>query len=1200
MHFKNLLFIITSLSILLTTSFAKEKNEKVNLLLNWKHQYEFAGFYTALEKGYYKDLGLDVNIIEYTEDKDVINEVINGDIQYSITYSSLMNEYLKGKPLVFLANFLKKSPLIFAVNENIKTPQDLQDKKIMGLKNHFTTLSLMLEKFNLNLEDINQVPSSFSLEDFINKEVDGVAIYSTNELYNIFQAGIKYNILDPSFYGIHYYDMNLFTSQRELINHPQRVEKFVKATIKGWEYALKNPNEIINLVYHKYNTQNKSRDAIYFEAKQIEQLMLTTLYKIGSIDEYRVKMIIDDFKTSGVKDLRNDKNLSSFIYKTHSSKNPTFTKEEKNYIQNNTFKIGLLKDYYPFIYHLEDKAYGYSIEHLELLSKNSGLKFEYIAGDWSEIYLKFKNKEIDLIDTISYKRNRSSFTNFTDPYYEVPNAMFSLDEEIKNYINIYSLKDKKIGITKNVFYAQAIKDLKLFEVIEFENIQEKMKALVFGKIDVAFNSLLSGKKYIKDVGYSNVVILDELDPNIIKKEDLRIGVKKEDELLFSIIKKSLSSIPIEEKINLSKKWFEPKKNSNSEASIDLTKIEQQYLDTKKEIRMCVDPNWMPLDKIENGVHVGLAADYMKLFSRIINTPIKLVRTKSWNESIKKAKNRDCDIFSLASKTPERSLYMDFTTPYLELPIVIATKVGMPFIENLEQLENKKIGIVKGYSLIKRLKDEYPNLKIIEVDSVNDGLKQVYNGEIFGYIDNSAVINYSIQKNFLGNLAISGKFYDKFKMNIATRNDEKILNNILNKAILSIDKNVEHHIYNKWINIQYKKSINYELLFKISAFIAIVFLFLLYKHYMQGKNNYKLQNLNNQLEAILDTTLEAIIIFDDNSIIDCNKEALKLFKLSEKKKILSKNILDFIPTIDEHNAWEYLKRDHNEPVEVSLLKVNGEKFYALVRSRTIASQRDKLTVLSIVDLSDIKDKENIILHQSKMASMGEMLSNIAHQWRQPLSIITTYSSGLKLNAEYDHIKKDEIIKSSDSITKQAQYLSQTIDDFRNYFQSDDNFTTNFNIQQTMHKVEGLIHESFIANKIKVIINSKNLMLCTNEQLLIQSIINITNNVKDAIVNRKTDAKDAYLFIDINNTKNTLIITLKDSAGGIDKKILDKIFEPYFTTKHQAVGTGIGLYMTYQIITKQLNGDIKVRNSNYLFKGKHYFGAEFTIKIPFDKK
>ncbi len=234
--------------------------------------------------------------------------------------------------------------------------------------------------------------------------------------------------------------------------------------------------------------------------------------------------------------------------------------------------------------------------------------------------------------------------------------------------------------------------------------------------------------------------------------------------------------------------------------IKFTIQEQEYLKNKKEIKMCVDPNWMPFEKIENGKHIGLASDYIKIAEKSIHIPINLVQTSSWDDSIVKTKNRECDIYSLVSKTPNREKYMDFSIPYLETPIVIATKKIDIFIDNINSIKHKKLGIVKGYSIIELYKKKYPDINIVEVASINDGLNRVEKGELFGYIDNSIVITKQIQKNHIGLLQISGKFDTKLKFSVATRNDEKHLVAIFNKVIQNIDEKTKINILNSWVGI----------------------------------------------------------------------------------------------------------------------------------------------------------------------------------------------------------------------------------------------------------------------------------------------------------------------------------------------------------------------------------------------------------------
>lgn len=283
----------------------------------------------------------------------------------------------------------------------------------------------------------------------------------------------------------------------------------------------------------------------------------------------------------------------------------------------------------------------------------------------------------------------------------------------------------------------------------------------------------------------------------------------------------------------------------------LTKEESEYLNNKKTIRMCVDPNWLPFEKIENGKHIGLTSEIIKLFAQNLKIPIVLVPTTNWQESLDFAQNRKCDILSLVSRTPERERYMDFTTPYIDAPIVLATRNGIPFIDNLQQIIDKQIGVVKGYSLHELLRTRYPNINLVEVDSIADGLEKVENGKLFGYLDNSIVLNYEIQKNHIGTLSISGKFENHFLLGLATRNDEPILLQIFQKAVKSVSQNDKEQIYKRWVSnkIEKIKVTDYSLVYQVTIFSILVLLIFVYWNRKIAKANKELEIAKKEIEKL---------------------------------------------------------------------------------------------------------------------------------------------------------------------------------------------------------------------------------------------------------------------------------------------------------------------------------------------------------------
>ncbi len=247
---------------------------------------------------------------------------------------------------------------------------------------------------------------------------------------------------------------------------------------------------------------------------------------------------------------------------------------------------------------------------------------------------------------------------------------------------------------------------------------------------------------------------------------------------------------------------------------------------------------------------------------------------------------------------------------------------------------------------------------------------------------------------------------------------------------------------------------------------------------------------------------------------------------------------------------------------------------------------------LLSMKDVT-KNKLFEEQSKLAAMGEMIGNIAHQWRQPLSVITTVSSNVKFHKEYDELKNYDVTSDMNTIMQQADYLSKTIDDFRNFIKNSKEINL-ISIKSVVEKTLSLLHAAMVNNGINVISNlNDDLKIEANENELIQSFINIINNAKDAENENVKNSDDKLIFVETLKEDSNLIVLIKDNGGGIPNTIMNRIFEPYFTTKHQSVGTGIGLSMTYKMLVERQHALIDVYNEEYVYDNKNYKGACFKI-------
>ena len=361
---------------------------------------------------------------------------------------------------------------------------------------------------------------------------------------------------------------------------------------------------------------------------------------------------------------------------------------------------------------------------------------------------------------------------------------------------------------------------------------------------------------------------------------------------------------------------------------------------------------------------------------------------------------------------------------------------------------------------------------------------------------------------------------------------------------------------------------------------------------EKNNEYELIEFKN---ALFSNSKAVMLLIDpkDGSIVDCNNSALDYYKYSHKE--LTSMYIHEINQLTKDEIEEELRNADKEKRSHFYFKhilKNGDIKDVEVHSGPIWLKGKHLLYSIIHDITEQKQQEKIINEQAKLVSMGEMIANIAHQWRQPLSVISTGATGIKMQKEFGILKDEDLMKVCDKINDNAQYLSKTIDDFKNFIKGDRQkieFNLKEDIDSFINLVEGSIKRHEI-NLIKDIPEDISLYGYPNE--LTQCFINIFNNAKDVLT--EVDG-ERYIFITATKNKNEIIITFKDNGGGIPQDVLPHVFEPYFTTKHQSQGTGLGLCMTYNLIVDGMKGFIKAENENYTYQNANYTGAKFTIRL-----
>ncbi len=936
--------------------FASEPLEKVSLQLKWKYQFQFAGFIMAKEKGFYKDVGLDVDLIEFEDDINIIGDVKSGKTDFAISDSSLVYEGLKNESVTAMMAVFQHTPFVLfgLKSSGIKKLQDINEKKIALYKDmNGVAIETMLKSNGIDY--IGKAPI-YTLDKLLSGEVDMMMGYISNEPFVAKSKNIEVIIFEPKKYGFEGYGDILFTSHSMIKNNPIVVEKMYEATQRGWKYAFSHIEETVDLIYEKYNTLDKTKEALLYEANSLKEL---SGYEknFGNLDKEKIKSIAQQF-------------------------------------------------------------------------------------------------------------------------------------------NVMKKENNKLSNLDNFIYEPLKKETKLFS---------------------------------------------------------------------------------DEELN--------------------------YLKKKKTIKVCIDIQSSPFSMLENEKLVGLSIDMLELVLKTSKIPFEFIQAISRKDHFEMLKNQQCDVVPLVVYKPNVFDFLTPTTPYGGDIMTLLTRVEEPYSQDLKStLKGKKIGMFgQNKNVIKYAKDLYPDIEVVELKSID--LSKVADGSLFGVIASSLQVSYKIASKYSTSLKVLSQVGEKkIRASFGVSNSEPILLNILNKAIDETTQKQRQEIFNAWYHVKVDDQINRALIIKIVlGFLVILFIVTLFVLTLR-KNNKKLHKL-------LNSTLEGMVVTKNDICIDINNQALKLLGYKHTNEIKGKNVLDFVALTCKSIVMKERYVD-GKPYECDLLKKDGTVVSVLMKG-TFFSEDKEVRVSSFLDLTELKSTQNkleilnksledkveieveknqqqqlMLMQQSRLAQMGEMISMIAHQWRQPLSTLSMIIQGTVFKHRRGLLDANMIQQLDKNSKIQISQMSDTIDDFRNFFKPEKKSEW-FNVPDTIAKSISLISPSFIDGNIKFELNiQENIIFIGFPNELGQSLINILNNAKDALIQNNAD-EEKIIKISLKDFSDRIVLHVEDNAGGIPADIMDDIFNPYFSTKTDKNGTGLGLYMTKIIIEEHMSGKIRVINTED--------GASFRITL-----
>ncbi|MBP7769994.1 MAG: transporter substrate-binding domain-containing protein [Aliarcobacter sp.] len=718
------------------------------------------------------------------------------------------------------------------------------------------------------------------------------------------------------------------------------------------------------------------------------------------------------------------------------------TKQEIEYLKNKKIlTVSNLETLPPFNFIEDGKAKGYSIDYMKLVEKYLDIKIEFISNkSWNEHLLMLKNKEIDLIPHVAITKEREEYLSFTS-FNHIEYITGIAINKNSNISSMEDLKDKTIAVTKKSFLENYLRtNFPQYTLVLTASTAKAVELVSIGEADVAIGSLPSLSYYIQKNWLSNIKTITIDNFGVSLKTNLPMAVSKDNQILKDILEKVNLAITHKEVTELRQKWMniEPLVYANNEIS----KEEFNYLKSKDKIKMCVLPDWLPFEQIdEKGKHKGIGADIMNLISRYLDKPIELVSTKEWAESLQNIKDRKCDILPVAMNLPSRRDTMNFTEPYVLEPFVIATKMDKLFIKDTSSLGGKKIGVVKNYPFLEILKEKNPSIEIINVKSTKEGLEKVSSGELFGYVDIMPTIGYGIQKYSMYDLKIAGKLEFNVELSIASRSDEPMLDNIMQKALNSISEEQKRTIIARWVEIKVTQVFDYTLLWQLTAFFLFIILAVLYKNRAVILLNRELIKAKKEMEEQQKMLDKYVLVLSTNTqgiIIDVNKAFCKTsgFKKEEligfsHEKLRHPDMQeDFFKemwnTINENKIWSgeiiNLKKDKTSIV----LSMNIEAIFKDGIKIGYRSISEDITDKKRIEELSITDKLTGLYNRLKLDEI--MLIKIEEFKRYGINfsiILIDIDDFKEVNDNYGHDIGDYILQKMAKILKENIRITDII-------------------------------------------------------------------------------------------------------------------------------------------------------------------------------
>lgn len=594
---------------------------------------------------------------------------------------------------------------------------------------------------------------------------------------------------------------------------------------------------------------------------------------------------------------------------------------------------------------------------------------------------------------------------------------------------------------------------------------------------------------------------------------------------------------------------------------------------------------------EDGQYKGIQADYVNLISLELGKDFDFIAS-SYSDIYEKLETGDVHITDLVASNKNSESYI-FSDPIYNLKGILVLKDKK--LSN-DKLNNNIIAVQKSSFANEFILKKDSQINIKEVNNIEQAIKLLVDGKIDGILGDEPVLLYYIQKyNLNPNIYICKETIYEYPVVFAIHKNMENLVPIINKSIKSLNsRNMLEQIQQRWFGISTPITIPTST-YKVRMYLTTIFLLIslglvamsFWNKTLQNKILIKTNELSNSkkdLEIVFDSMSEFMLVVDKNKKIkNINKSLLyflgNFYKSIGKDSILGKNInkIEFIKNLELDNIIDFKIAKSN------IEKTYNSKIYEINSYPLVSNEEFSGVLILIYDITAKKIQDNNLLQTNKMIAIGELAAGIAHEIRNPLGIIRNHSFIMKSNENLDKTA----LKSLEFIDRAIIRASKIVDNILNFSRISNEEYEYINLKDLISSILDLQSKEITENNINVIINiDSSLTIYSSTESLKHIFINLISNSISAI-NEKS-LKKGYISISGKKIEKGFCITIYDSGTGIIDDDLDRIYNPFYTSKEPGKGTGLGLYIAYNEV-KKLKGDISVISKKNL-------GTSFTIEFP----